>query len=181
MIPIDTKYDIIYADPPWMYRDSKNPRGGTAKHYKVMSNLEILNLNVDWVSNENSALFLWATSPLLPLAMKTIESWGFTFKNVAFTWIKTTKDGSKLIHGGGSYTRANPEFCLLATKGNVAPWRQSASVSSVIQSPRREHSRKPEEARERIIELFGDRPRIELFARTSVPGWDCWGNETEKF
>ena len=76
----------------------------------------------------------------------------------------------------GYYTRANNEICLLATKGKPLK-RISKSVRQVVFSKIREHSRKPDEVRERIVELFGNLPRIELFARQQVEGWDCWGNE----
>ena len=77
--------------------------------------------------------------------------------------------------GMGNWTRSNAELCLLATKGN--PKRQSKSVHQIIVSPIEEHSKKPDEARKRIVELMGDVPRIELFAREHTPGWDVWGNE----
>jgi len=81
--------------------------------------------------------------------------------------------------GLGNWTRANAEICLLGFKGKMN--RKSNKVRQVILSPLREHSRKPDEIRERIVELLGDMPRIELFARQTVKGWDCWGNETKKF
>lgn len=79
--------------------------------------------------------------------------------------------------GMGYWTRSNAKICLLATKGN--PKRIDTSVRQLIMSPRLEHSRKPSEARERIVALMGDLPRIELFARRKIDGWDCWGNEVE--
>ena len=68
-------------------------------------------------------------------------------------------------------------MCLLATRGH--PQRQAANVHQFIISPIREHSRKPDEARDKIVALMGDVPRVELFARQSTPGWDVWGNEVE--
>ena len=78
----------------------------------------------------------------------------------------------------GNYTRANTEDCLFAIKGK--PVRQSAAVRQFIEAPVREHSRKPDEGRDRLVDLMGDVPRIELFARTAAPGWDTWGNEVGK-
>lgn len=75
----------------------------------------------------------------------------------------------------GYWTRANAELCIIATKGS--PKRNSRSVHQIIFSPIEEHSKKPDEARERIVKLMGDVPRIELFARQKAPGWDVWGNE----
>lgn len=107
---------------------------------------------------------------------RTYQAWGYTYKTVAFTWVKQNKKTDGIFTGMGYYTRANAEYCLLGTRGKVLP-RKSRSVSSVVISHLQEHSRKPDEVRERIVELFGDVPRIELFARQQVEGWDCWGNE----
>ncbi len=118
---------------------------------------------------------MWATFPMLREALQLIEAWGFEYKTIAFNWIKQNKRGSGLFWGLGNWTRSNSEICLLAIKGK--PKRLSAAVHSVIMSPVQRHSQKPEEARERIVQLMGDLPRIELFARSAAPGWDVWGNE----
>jgi site-specific DNA-methyltransferase (adenine-specific) len=120
-------------------------------------------------------LFLWATYPMLPEAFKVIAAWGFTYKTTAFTWVKTNPSGRGFALGLGYWTRANPEICLLATKG--APKRRRMDVPNLIVSPRREHSRKPDEARDRIVALCGVVPRLELFARQRTIGWKVWGNE----
>ena len=99
------------------------------------------------------------------------------YKTCAFTWVKQNKKSDSLFWGLGHWTRSNAELCLLAIKGK--PKRISAKVHSVIMSKIREHSQKPDEARDRIVQLFGDVPRIELFARQKVDGWDSWGNEIE--
>lgn len=106
-----------------------------------------------------------------------IKAWGFEYKTCAFTWIKRNKNINSWFWGMGRYTRANSEICLLATKGN--PKRINAGVHSVIDTPIEKHSKKPDEARKRIVELMGDLPRVELFARQKVDGWDSWGNEVE--
>ena len=127
---------------------------------------------------KDSALFLWATFPQLPEALRLIQAWGFTYKSVAFVWLKTKPQSPpSWFYGLGFWTRGNAEVCLLATRGH--PKRQAANVHQFIISPVREHSRKPEEAREKIVALMGDLPRVELFARQSPPGWDVWGNEVE--
>ena len=118
---------------------------------------------------------MWATFPMLREALQLIEAWGFEYKTIACNWIKQNKRGSGLFWGLGNWTRSNSEICLLAIKGK--PKRLSAAVHSVIMSPVQRHSQKPEEARERIVQLMGDLPRIELFARSAAPGWDVWGNE----
>lgn len=104
-----------------------------------------------------------------------IRKWGFTYKTCAFTWVKQNRKSDGLFWGLGFWTRANAELCLLATRGR--PKRVNKGVHSVVLSHVREHSRKPDEVRDRIVELMGDIPRIELFARQQVDGWDCWGDE----
>lgn len=173
----DRRYNIIYADPPWSFSAwSDKAQKHVSKYYQTMGEDEIQNLPISLLTEENAVLFMWATFPNLPLALETIKAWGFTYKTCAFTWVKQTKKSSKLFWGMGYYTRSNAEVCLLAIKGKP-PKRLSHKVHSVIMSHIEEHSRKPHEARERIVELFGDLPKIELFARQHTEGWDCWGNE----
>ncbi len=112
---------------------------------------------------------------MLPFAFDVIKAWGFTYKTMAFTWIKQNKKSPTLFWGIGNWTRSNAEFCLLATKGNIK--RVAPNVHSVVMSPVARHSQKPAEVRDRIVQLMGDCPRIELFARERVPGWDAWGDE----
>ena len=170
------KYNIIYADPPWSYKDKalSGNRGACCK-YPVMSIEDICKLPIKDISDKDCVLFMWVTMPKLNECLEVIKSWGFEYKTNAFTWIKKNKKSDTLFMGMGRWTRANAEICLLATKGK--PKRMSASVHSVIVSKIEEHSKKPNETRERIIDLVGDLPRIELFARQKIDGWDCWGNE----
>lgn len=171
------RYEIILCDPPWAYRVwSKGGTGRTAEsHYSTMRLEDIQALPVNTLAAENCALFLWVTLPVLKDAFSVLDSWGFMYKTAAFVWIKQNRKTPSLFWGLGHWTRANAELCLLATKGK--PKRQSAAVHQVILSPVQEHSRKPDEARERIVALMGNRPRVELFARQTTPGWDVWGNE----
>ena len=106
-----------------------------------------------------------------------LDAWGFTFKTVALVWVQQNKKADSLFWGMGYWTRANAEICILATKGR--PKRMSAGVHQVIMSHIEEHSKKPQEARDRIITLMGDVPRLEMFARQKTEGWDVWGNEVE--
>lgn len=117
------KYSVIYADPPWKYSvyGKEGDRGAAATHYNVMNDDELEKLHVDDLAAEQSALFMWATAPCLPQALKLIKAWGFKYKTVAFTWIKQCKRSDKLFTGMGFYTRANAEFCLLATRGGGSP------------------------------------------------------------
>ena len=140
-----------------------------------MSIEDIKALPVQSVAAEDCALFLWITFPCLLEGLSVIEAWGFTYKTVAFAWVKQNKKSDSLFWGMGFWTRANVELCILATKGR--PKRISAGVHQVIMSHIEEHSKKPQEARDRIIRLLGDVPRLELFARQKTEGWDVWGNE----
>ena len=177
MKEINKVYDIIYEDPPWYfktYSDKGNNRSAML-HYNCLDIHDIYNLSVDRISNNDCILFLWVIDPMLPEAMEVIKKWGFKFKTVAFTWVKENKKSEGYFTGLGYWTRANPEMCLLATKGK--PKRISKAVRQLIISKRQEHSKKPDEIRDRIVKLCGNLPRIELFARQKVKGWDCWGNE----
>ena len=170
------KYKIIYADPPWRY-GSLNYPDPYAPPYPTMSMEEIKSLPIADLADENCALFLWTTFPKLKEQIKLFEAWGFKYKTVGFTWIKTNQWNDKPFLGIGKYTKSNSEVCLLGIKGEMKPI--SDTVNSAVISHRREHSRKPDEIRDRIVQLFGDLPRIELFARQRVKDWDAWGNEVE--
>lgn len=175
------KYKVILADPPWQYRDkARAGERGAEYKYTCMSEIALREMRyyIPSISDIDCTLLLWSTMPMLPVCLSVIDAWGYKYKTVAFTWVKTTSCGCPAM-GMGHWTRSNAELCLLATRGK--PKRVSKSVHSVIMSPRREHSRKPDEAYERIEQLFGDVPRIELFARQRWPGWDAVGDEVGKF
>ena len=186
---IDKKYGVIYADPPWTFRtwSDKGKDRSPEQHYNCMNLDDVKAMPVADIADDNCALFMWATDPLLPEAIETIKAWGFTYKTVAFVWAKLNKTAPELLFhesdfftGMGYWTRANPEICLLATRGK--PERHSKSVRRLVVAPRREHSRKPDEVAERIGNLMGtEAKRIELFARENREGWDTWGNQTELF
>ena len=171
------RYTVIYADPPWAYRvwSQKGAGRSAESHYSTMSLEDIKALPVGKLADKNCALFMWITFPLLREAWDVVEAGGFKYKSVAFVWIKQNKKSPSLFWGMGYWTRANAELCIIATKGS--PKRNSRSVHQIIFSPIEEHSKKPDEARERIVKLMGDVPRIELFARQKASGWDVWGNE----
>ena len=172
----DKKYNIIYADPPWKYGGGKNKNfaGLAVDHYPTMKTKDICKLPVDKIADD-AVLFMWTTFPQLEASFEVAKSWGFKYRTAAFTWVKLNKNGSPFL-GLGFWTRSNSEICLIFTKGKY-PRRTNNKVSSVILSQREKHSKKPDIARERIVELLGDLPRIELFARQTAEGWDCWGNE----
>ena len=140
-----------------------------------MSIEELCALPVADLAALDSALFLWATFPQLPEALRLIEAWGFTYKSVAFVWLKKNKKADSWLYGLGFWTRGNAEICLLATKGH--PKRQAADIHQFIISPIEAHSKKPDETRDKIVALMGDLPRVELFARQTPPGWAVWEKE----
>ncbi len=177
-------YQILYADPPWQFRNYSDKwheihdeSRWVGKHYNTMTLDDICNLPISEITAGDCVLFLWSTSPTLGSALRVIEEWGFTYKTKAFCWAKKNRKADSFFTGMGFWTRANTEDCLLATKGH--PKRIAKDVCQLVVSSRLEHSEKPPEIRERIVRLMGDLPRIELFARQRVEGWDCWGNEVE--
>jgi N6-adenosine-specific RNA methylase IME4 len=192
------RYRVIYADPPWRfatYSDKGKGRSAEA-HYDCLTIDQIKAIPVRQWAADDAVLLLWATDPLLPRALEVIEAWGFTYKTVGFYWVKLNKsvaarlapdllnsNGPLLTErdfftGLGFWTRANPEPCLLATRGH--PKRQAGDVPKLLLAPRREHSRKPEESYGRIERLLPG-PYLELFARQSRPGWDNFGNQPGLF
>jgi len=178
---MEKKYQIIYADPPWQYKVwPKKGNGRSAEsHYKTMSLQEIMDLKdfINNISDKNCVLFIWVTYPCLKEALKVIDYWGFKYKTCGFTWVKRNKKSNSWFWGMGYWTRANSELCLIATKGNIK--RISKKVHQIVDTPIEYHSKKPDIVREKIVELMGDLPRIELFAREKVKGWDSWGDEIE--
>lgn len=173
-------YKIVYADPPWFYNARNNVTtkfgGGAMGHYPVMKTEEICNLPVHKIASRNSILFLWATFPRLPDAMRVIEAWGFTYKTIGFTWGKLTKEGKPALLPG-YYTGSNAEVCLLATRGETLEPEDKGVRSLVLTQGRMKHSRKPPEVREGIERMYPELKKVELFSREQVPGWDHWGNE----
>lgn len=182
--PKKKKYSVIYADPPWEYNDKANgkgARGGSQKHYKAMTLEEIKALPVVEIARPSAVLFLWCTWPMINEGLQVIKAWGFKYNTCGFVWVKANKtykpgDPFNPKVGCGHSTRSNSEFCLIGKRGKGLK-RKDASVRQIIHSPIEEHSKKPDETRDRIVQLYGNVSRIELFARQKVKGWDCWGDE----
>ena len=173
------KYKIIYADPPWRFKAySQKGLGRSAeRYYPTMSIEDIQALPVGELADSDCVLFLWTTLPFLKDCFSVISAWGFEYKTVAFVWIKLNRKADSLFWGMGHWTRSNAELCILAVKGH--PKRISAGVHQVVVSHIEEHSKKPNEVRDKIVTLMGDLPRVELFARQRTEGWDVWGNEVD--
>lgn len=175
------RFQIIYADPPWWYAMRLNGNtkfGRGAGYYQLMKTHEICSLPVQNICEDQAVLFLWATFPQLPAAFEVMKAWGFRYSTVAFNWIKLNKNAMTYFFGTGYCTKSNGEICLLGWKGKpIKP--ATNSVSQLIVTPRREHSRKPDEARRGIEMLYPKQSKVELFARKKHEGWDCYGNEVE--
>lgn len=178
-------YDVIYMDPPWSYYGAQDKMGAAAKFYDTMSDEDILGLDIAGRLAKSGVVFMWATSPRLDFALACIRNWGLYFRGVAFVWVKTRKDGKPIGAQGvrPSIVKPTAEFVIAASR--VATGRPMAlaseSVPNVIMAPKREHSRKPDEARQRIEELYPEARRLEMFARQQSAGWDTEGNQTHKF
>lgn len=171
-------FQIIYADPPWSYRDkNSNGKRGAAHKYAVMTTEHVCSMGdaVRAVCAPDAVLLLWATPPMIEDAFTVMREWGFTYKTFGFVWAKRNQKANSPFFGLGHWTRANVEPCLLGVRGK--PKRASAAVSQFVWHPRLRHSEKPPIVRDLIVKLCGDLPRLELFSRHTVPGWWRWGNE----
>lgn len=174
------KYSIIYADPPWEF-NNKNTGGsmksGAIAKYSTMTVDEICELPIKAIADDNCILFMWWVGSQPKEALRVVEAWGFIIKTMTgFTWVKLTAKVKRWF-GMGFYTRQGTENCIIAIKGH--PKIKKHNVRNLIIAKAPEHSRKPACVRGRIKRLMGDIPRVELFARTSVSGWDVWGNEVK--
>ena len=178
----DKKYNIIYADPPWEYKQKqinfqhydkgKKYQNHVTEHYNTMKREELYEMKnvIDKISDKNSCLlFMWATCPNLDLSIDLGRMWGFEFKTVAFVWDKQRTNY-------GFYTLSQCELCLVFKKGKI-PNKQANNIKQFLSEHVGKHSCKPIEIQKRIDMMFSNQSRIELFARQQVEGWDCWGNE----
>jgi len=173
---------VIYADPPWHWKaySDKGTGRGAISHYDVMSLPEIctyMRRAVKAHASDHCVMLLWCPDNMLTHGFEVIDYCGFTFKTIGFVWVKTTVNG-KWAFGPGFWTRANPEICLLATRGH--PKRISAAVRKLVISQVRQHSEKPDEMYEHIERLLAG-PYLELFSRQTKKSWDCWGTEAGLF
>ena len=171
----ERKYAAILADPPWQFKVwGELGKTNSAEITPTLDLAEIKKLPVADLAAEHCCLFLWVTMPMLPQTLEVIEAWGFTYKTCAFTWVKQNRGGPGFFTGQGYWTLANPELCLLATKGE--PMRLGTDVHQLVVAPVAVHSRKPDEVAARIERLVAG-PYLELFARRPRDGWDAWGNQ----
>lgn len=173
-------YDIIYADPPWDYAGQTQHGGEGApnsssalEHYPTMTVDEMLE-QITVPAADDSLLFMWSSSPHLNQAIRLGEGWGFNYATVAFVWHKGKTNP-------GFYTMSETELCLVFKRGKIPTPRGTRNERQFLFETRREHSRKPEEIRRRIERMFPGQSKYEMFARTQVPGWDSFGNQTNTF
>jgi site-specific DNA-methyltransferase (adenine-specific) len=185
------KYNIIYADPAWKFgnrlRNGSPKANGTinvnhrdlTETYDVMTNKDICALPIKNITAKDAALFLWTTDAHLEEAIKVVNAWGFKYKTIGFTWLKKEKSGIQSCYVG-FWTLKCGEICLFATKGAMTKYLKKRNVRQLVEATRGRHSEKPKEVRKRIEEMFGSEiPKLELFARENVSGWDAWGNEVD--
>ncbi len=172
------RFDVIYADPPWDYKGQlqhngagNRDTGGAQRHYPTVTLDDLENLDVMSISADDSLLFMWSSSPHLDQAIHLGKAWGFDWATVAFVW-------NKMKVNPGYYTMSQCELCLVFKRGKIPNPRGARNVKQYLEAERERHSAKPDEARQRIEEMFPGQKKIELFARVSVKGWKAWGLES---
>ena len=176
----DKKYGIIYADPPWDYKgqlqhtgSGGKESGGAIRHYPTVPVSEMETWDIAAISEKDSLLFMWSSSPHLDQAIRLGKAWGFRWATVAFVWDKQRVNP-------GAYTMSQCELCLVFKRGRIPKPRGARNIRQLVQIKRTRHSEKPEIVRQRIEEMFPHQRKIELFARRRYQGWDAWGLETPK-
>jgi len=176
------KYKVIYADPPWdfggggVYQDNGRKIRRTKDQYSLMKTTDLMQLKVREICEDDCLLFMWTTDQHIPNALVLMEAWGFKYSTVAFYWVKKYHTGST-CYNVGCWTMKSVEQVLLGIKGKPLKYKKKRNIKQLVEAERTIHSKKPDEVRRRIVELVGDIPRIELFARQKSEGWDVWGDE----
>jgi N6-adenosine-specific RNA methylase IME4 len=173
-------YDIVYMDPPWAYGSRFYHSPGNIstieeKHYSTLTIPELKQIDLNSMLNRDALVYMWVTSAFLEASMDLARHWGLRYSSVAFVWQK----GKRILPG--YYTLGSTEQCLVFRKGKIPQPRGSKNERQFLQENIREHSRKPDEIRDRITRMHPTQSKLEMFARTSAEGWDVWGNETHKF
>ena len=173
----DRKFEIIYADPPWDYKGQlqhagpgSKDTGGAVRHYSTVTLNDLKTLEIKRIASNSCLLFMWATSPHLDQAIDLGKEWGFNWATIAFVW-------DKVRVNPGFYTMSQCELCLVFKRGKIPTPRGARNIRQMVVSKRGHHSRKPDEVRSRIEEMFPEQEKIELFSRTPARGWEVWGDE----
>jgi len=174
----DKRYSVIYADPPWDYKGQTQitkggaSSGGALSHYGTMTLDKLKKLDVKSLCEKDCILFMWSSSPHLDQAIELMKAWGFQWATVAFVWDKQKVNP-------GFYTMSQVELCLVGKRGKIPRPRGSRNVRQFLSEMRGNHSAKPAEIRNRIELMFPEQTKLEMFARNTSSGWDCWGNEVD--
>lgn len=178
----DKKYQVIYADPPWSFNSKKtggSMKSGALAQYDTMSIEDLKAMPVEAITTDDAILIMWYVGSQPQEALDLAKAWGFTVKNMnGFVWDKLTVKGNP-VFGLGFYTRAGSESALIAIKGKAGNLIADHSVRAVRKAKVGAHSQKPAVFRDDIVQMCGDVPRLEMFARQSAQGWDCFGNEVD--
>lgn len=179
------KFDIIYADPPWDY-DGKlqfDKSSTSSENIDLERNIfissavfkyptlkldQLMRIPIQEIAKDDCLLFMWATGPHLAQAIRLGQAWGFEYRTIAFVW-------DKMVHNPGKYTLSNCELCLVFKHGRIPMPRGARNLRQLIRRPRKQHSQKPDEVRDAIVEMWPTQGRIELFARKKTKGWSVWG------
>lgn len=170
---VDGGWSTILADPPWRYGDKlPGPGRGAVKHYNVMTNKDIIDMNVRDITAENAHLYLWVTNSFIETGFEVMRSWGFEPKT-NIVWVKVSKKGTVRL-GMGRYFRNCTELCLFGVKGKM--FTSNTNLPNVIMAERTKHSAKPPQMYD-IIRECSPAPRLELFARNAADGFSVWGDE----
>lgn len=173
------KYDVVVLDPPWEYQNGLLP-------YDSISEFELASLPVHSLVKDRGVVFIWVTCPKLDIAIRLLPKWGLAFRGVPFVWVKTRKKDNGIIKGHGlrpSITKPTTEFVIAGSrqpKGRPMPVA-TENIPQVVDCPRREHSRKPDEVYHLIEDLYPNASRLDMFSREPRIGWDTWGNQTKMF
>ena len=172
-------YSIIYADPPWDYKGQLqhngkggSDSGGAERHYPTMTLKKLKLLDIKSQCANDCLLFMWSSSPHLDQAIELMKAWGFSWATVGFVWDKQKVNP-------GFYTMSQCELCLIGKHGKIPQPRGARNIRQLISIERGKHSAKPHEVRQRIEQMFPTQSKLELFARTTHEGWDCFGNEVK--
>ena len=176
------RFSTILADPPWRFENRTGkmaPEHRRLARYETMTLADICGLPVEGVAADTAHLYMWTPNALLPEALQVMAAWGFSYKS-NLIWHKIRKDGGSDGRGVGFYFRNVTEMILFGVRGKnartLAPGRRQVNM---IETRKREHSRKPDEQYE-LIEACSPGPYLELFARGERPRWSVWGNQADQ-
>ena len=180
MIPLpDKKYNIIYADPPWniegYVKQTKKGMSAYDLPYKTMTSSAIINLPIKEIAADDAILFMWVVDAKIPIVSEIMSAWGFDFKCLGFLWYKKARTTNGNNAPFSQFTRRSCEYCFIGTRGKSLIRKHN--VDQLVSIPKKRHSSKPAAFRTLITDLCGNLPRIELFSRDKIEGWDCWGNQ----